>query len=478
MSSLKEQYTKFLQIEEELDLFNRRIDGIPYWDLSRVEIFFELFEGKSSGSAKTKIRLIWLKKLLFYVRSLFNLPKNPLLCSAKDIVFSGGQRRVQVEDGTWWDIHVDPLLGNINVSYMSLEYPINLEHYGPAKTPILYYFDVLITLGFIRRMLGLTKVKLRTEDLRFLESVREELKTRFEVDVDVTKIVIGRLHERQSLLPLCLKFLKRVKPKLVVMVTSYARKSLLEACRILNITTIELQHGVISSYHPGYSFPNSARHNVLFPDYLMVFGEYWRTIADYPIEEDHIISVGYPFLEKRIKLHTQAKRKRQIVFISQNRFGVPISRMAVELSKVSDFDYRIVYKLHPREVLDWKARYPWLVDANVEVIDTLGTGLFKLLGESMVQVGVSSTAIYEGLAFGLRTFILDVPGSEYFQPLLDAGQAHKVTSVSDFVKQLRDEENVVHPDIDYIFSRNGVTTTIEYIKRFLEKCDSTRPHDL
>ena len=473
MSSLKEQYLEFLQLEDDLGLFQKKVGGIRFWELVRTEIILTLFERKANNVVLPAPRVKKIAKLFFYFRSLLDLSKNPFFCRKKEVLFSGGQRRVLSEDGKWWDIHVDPLIDSLGLSYMSLEYPVKLDHYAPAKTSVLRHFDVLITLGFLRRKLGLTKVDISDGGFQLLSQIRTEIVKRFKIDVNVRQVVINKLHERQSLLPLCVKLLKRIKPKLVVMVTSYARKSLVEACRILRIPTVELQHGVISPYHPGYSFPGSAFNEVSFPDYLLVFGNYWRSFAKYPIDRERIITVGYPYLEKKKRQYTRLKRKRQIVFISQNRLGTPISRLALELSKVSGFDYKIIYKLHPLECSQWRKRYPWLVGARMDVIDTLGTDLYKLLGESHAQVGVASTAVYEGLAFGLKTYLLDAPGVEYFEPLFNTNLLHIISSADDIVKLLESEDKQVSIDSHYLFAPNGVENTVRFLRTLLNGTSTT-----
>ena len=63
------------------------------------------------------------------------------------------------------------------------------------------------------------------------------------------------------------------------------------------------------------------------------------------------------------------KKKKQILVISQWVIGEDLSRFAVELSKVKDLGYKIVFKLHPLNYRGWQEKYPWLVDSDVEVID-------------------------------------------------------------------------------------------------------------
>ncbi len=468
MINLKEYTLEFLQFEEELGLFKKRIDGIRFWELARTEIFLKLFEHVADSVTLVDSRFNVLSKLLFYFRSLFNLRKNPFFSKQKDILFSGGQRRVLDEDGKWWDIHIDPIIEPLGRSFMSLEYPAKLKHYKPTKTSTLHHFDILITLGFLRRMFGLTKVKITNDDSQLLLQIKEEIRRRFGIDFNVKRIVIERLQERQSLLPLCIQLLKHIKPKIVVIITHYARKSLVEACKILKIPVVELQHGVISSYHPGYSFPKSAFNSVIYPDYLLVFGNYWKNFAKFPIASENVIPVGYPYLERKLHQYHKVKRKKQIVFISQGALGISISKIALELSKIPDFEYDIIYKLHPYEIDDWELRYPWLVEANVQVIDSRNTALYKYLGESIAQVGLGSTAIYEGLAFGLKTFLVDAPGIEYFEPLFNTDFVYKVSSSNEIVELLKKVD--VHDLVNSrdIFSSNAIANTVNFLEHLLE----------
>jgi hypothetical protein len=44
--------------------------------------------------------------------------------------------------------------------------------------------------------------------------------------------------------------------------------------------------------------------------------------------------------------------------------------------------------------------------------------LYELFAEANAQVGVYSTAIFEGLAFNLDTYLLDLPGIHHMENLL------------------------------------------------------------
>ena len=68
---------------------------------------------------------------------------------------------------------------------------------------------------------------------------------------------------------------------------------------------------------------------------------------------------------------------------------------------------------------------------NFEVIDNSEIPLYRLLAESNYQVGAFSTAIYEGMMFGCKTFILDVPVVEYLDDLVEMGYVFKIANADE-----------------------------------------------
>lgn len=106
----------------------------------------------------------------------------------------------------------------------------------------------------------------------------------------------------------------------------------------------------------------------------------------------------------------------------------------------SQKDLNIIYKLHPGEYETWRQNYPELVEAsafdNFKVIDNSETPLYELLAKSKYQVGAFSTAIYEGLMFNCKTFILDVPGVEYLDDLIEGNYVFKINSADELIENL------------------------------------------
>ncbi len=65
--------------------------------------------------------------------------------------------------------------------------------------------------------------------------------------------------------------------------------------------------------------------------------------------------------------------------------------------------------------------YPALVEENIRVVDSKDVSIYEVFNDADAQVGVFSTAIYEGMAFNTQTFILDIPFAAEFIDLCKAG---------------------------------------------------------
>jgi hypothetical protein len=134
---------------------------------------------------------------------------------------------------------------------------------------------------------------------------------------------------------------------------------------------------------------------------------------------DQIKVTGYPFLVSQMEeLKNTPKKKYQILFLSQGTIGNELS--AYQLASIMP-GYEIVYKLHPGEYGSWQ-NYQHLIKAkgleNFRVEEGDSSPLHYLLAESEFQVGVSSFAIFEGLAYNCKTILVDLPGIEHMEYLL------------------------------------------------------------
>lgn len=322
------------------------------------------------------------------------------------------------------------------------------------------------------------RIKFSEEEKRILLKIQTKIEDYFCLEIDFLQIVKKNLLYRKGEMPFYRALLKKIKPKRVILVVSYGKETLIELCKEIGITVIELQHGVLNSMHVGYSFPRRNQQKRTFPDYFLTWGDYWKESTNLPIPKERVFSTGYPFFEEQALTNTEKinkkkiKQQQQILFLSQGSIGRKLSKIAVELSE-KHTPYRIIYKTHPEEFSRWKKDYPWLYKSNVEVIDNKkGVSLYQLFAQSQVQVGVYSTAIYEGLYFGLRTYIVNLPGVEYMDYLIQNRYATMVCSAEEISKQLNDNNQFRKINPEYFFKNDSIKNIINklesgnlYIKR-------------
>jgi len=430
----------FLQMEDELDLFDQQIDGVYFWERIRFPVCQQVLKRAGlAGQAHTRLERTLVSRSKSALRSLKNVfVKNPYLAQKSEILFLGSPRRKLRDDGKWWDIYCDPIIQHLDGSYTYLESAYLNGHLTPAKTENIRYLDLPLYLAAAGRKFNLVGFSLTGHDRKLLKNIQERITARFNVTINLEEIVKHNLLIRKSVLPVYRGLFEKVSPKLVFVVCSYGKETLVEACKTLGIPVIELQHGVNSPYHLGYSFPGSKRTKRTFPDYLFSFGDFWKTSVEYPISKEQIYSVGYPYLEMEAQMYSGLAKKDQLVFISGS-MGKAMSKFAVELSKRENFPLKIVYKLHPGEYARWRKEYPWLARAKIKVIDNDTVPLYQLFAESKIQIGVSSAAIYEGLNFGLRTILLDLPGVEHMEQLIKEQLVRVVSSPEELAKRIREE---------------------------------------
>lgn len=235
----------------------------------------------------------------------------------------------------------------------------------------------------------------------------------------------------------CDWLLDRVQPRLLLNVVHYnwPALALTDRAHRRGLAVAELQHGTVSPEHIAYNTASGTRSSTT-PDYFLSFGEFWSDmVAGLGLPAAHAPPIGFSWLENRISEVRRAPTKALLV-LSQRSIGVELSRLAVEAAKLLvPHGWRVVYRLHPGEVGDYRERMPWLVTAPLEVSDTRAD-LYGQFGEAGAQLGVYSTALFEGVAFSLPTLVARLPGSDALASLVRFGGARFVDGPEQVVDAL------------------------------------------
>ncbi|MBW1895282.1 MAG: hypothetical protein JRI91_16565 [Deltaproteobacteria bacterium] len=266
--------------------------------------------------------------------------------------------------------------------------------------------------------------------------------------------------------------MRNLKPDLLVVVNSYGHADIVHGAKILRIPIIELQHGFIYPYHLGYTYPDVEKNYIdIFPDYLFTFGELWNSATNFPIHEQNLIATGFPYFEEqREKYQNLDRKKRDILFISQNTIGRRLLRIAIQVALKAK-NYNIIFKLHPKQYNDWKERFSDILcemPLNIVIYGKDAPNIYRLFRTSRVQVGVFSTALYEGLGFGLKTIICMLPGWRFAKQLVSSKQASLAKNSKDILRLISIDDGK-NNDVAKIFRPNAVNNMHFAIDEILEQ---------
>ena len=479
--TVKEICQKIWNLEEKYELNHKEIQGCYPWQLIRMYLYYEITRKTNVFESAQQSSLSLFDKINSFLPFLKNsILSNPLSGKENvDVLIFDHPRKVIFED-EYQDIYsyfLKDTLNQYGKSFETIESPYLNHHFRNnenIKENHVRFNDRILLGSFIHKTRNRGKLPFTEEEKQLINTVKEELETAFEIEIDLFRILEDHILNFQYDYKKYIELLQKKSPKLVFLVVAYENKALVAACKKMNIEIIELQHGTISPYHLGYSYPentmkfnNEIKEIEYFPDKILSFGDYWKNACPFPIDSENIISMGFPYFEENSKTYMKIAEKKdneqigqqQILFISQGVIGKYLSKLAYETaSNINESqNYNFIYKLHPGEYGTWRENYDYLTKAvdefdNFTVIDKSEPPLYELFAESHYQIGAFSTAIYEGLAFNCKTFIIDVPGVEYLDDLIDKDIVKKVKNSEELINYINNENiSIQEYDKDYFF---------------------------
>jgi hypothetical protein len=470
---MKLDIDKFLKIEKETNAFEIKVNNINVWERIRFKVQRIILEKNGVGQAHTATR----RNIKNYLKGPFSflkntLEKNPFFVDSHDILFLGHPRRKQNSQGLWEDIYCDPIHNFCNFDYVHMEKAQLLDHKRPPLTANLKYLDMVNFFSNLPIPSKVFKLRINKKASLNIKKLEAAIDNNYDTKINITSLIREALKERFLTYWIYKVILKRVKPKLAVLVVGYTEDTFIEVCKSLSIPVIELQHGIIGKSHLGYNFPDDVKSHT-FPDYLLTFGDYWNEQVNLPLPEERVIPVGYPYMDLQKKKYSDIKEEKSILFISQGTIGKELSKLAKSISELNDLSYKIIYKLHPGEYDRWKEIYPWLLDSNIQIVDSDTPQLYELFARSKMQVGVTSTALYEGLSFDLDTYIYVHDSWSIDSPLLTAGLAKQVVGPKDLANKILNRPYFKDNNIENeIFNPNSLETIRTALNHLL-KCGAT-----
>lgn len=308
-----------------------------------------------------------------------------------------------------------------------------------------------LAVKFIYRRIK--KIYLSKKNIEFLNIINKDINDYFNMKLDLIVLVKLYIKIFISNKKYFDKLFKKKSPNRIYMINSYGQEPMIAAAQGQGITVCELQHGIISKYHMGYSFPD-AQHIPYFPDKLYLYGKFWKDTASIPLEDENIILHGFYYLTNEIEKFKDTKSvENQILFISQPTINNRLAQFAYEFA-LKNSGYKVLYKLHPNQKINIDDDNYILNIAsklqNFEMIIGNDKNLYEMMYSCEVQVGAYSTALFEGLYTGLKTIIVNLPGIEHMEALIEKGYATLCKNPDDLINII---ENIKSSSIakDYYY---------------------------
>lgn len=474
---------RFLQIEDDLNLFDKKIYEMYFWMyirfdlLSDINIMINKINVSQNSTLightkKEKIKNIFM----MFLNVIKYVVKFPFL-DVKDIIIINHPRKSKNDNGKYECIYTH-IISNKLENNMTIEFPYPFKHYYPANKDKIFYMDfiriITCLLNKIYSKFHLKSDIKKNEDLlnTIFDTIDKEYSIKLNRELYYRKIIV-KYYKYKFEKKLLKKFLKKVNPKKILEVVSYNFDNLIinELANELGIETIELQHGIMGANHCAYNFKNK-RKLKQFPNKIFTFSKYWNDTTRFPIEDDKVIAVGFPYFEEKLKNKPTIRDKKKvisIIFISQTSIGEYLVKLAVDLNKIINEKhmkdkYEIIYKLHPGEFDIWKEQYKDLVNASIKVISN-EIDLYELFRNNDIQVGAYSTAIYEGMGYKLDTYIYKIYGTGMFEELCKKGYAQYVINAKDLFNkiELNLQENKIKSKINF-WEENSLNNIMKELK--------------
>lgn len=419
-----EIFNKFCIIENKYDLFNKKVGDIYFWKVIRFALFQAILRKQGLIEAKN-ISNNRFKRLFFIIKSSIHSAFRHH--SHKDIIVLENPRKVKGPNG-FYDPYTSFLIENLrekNTNFEIIDEGFDGIHFEKASDKRFYaddlYFDIIYKF-----LMTFRKINFSQEEKELLEIIKNEISSSFNFDVEMELFVKKRLVSFRNQYVKYKKLFQLKTPELIYIVCSYGKEGLICAANEEGVTVAELQHGIMSRYHAGYSFPDGVKIHY-FPDKMLLFGKYWFDSTPLPLLENDIQFSGYYDLNNKLKTKESVqKEKKRVLFVSQWTIGKELSLKAVEAAQ-NNPDYTIVYRFHPVERNNWRENYKALANSNLPnlLFDDGTCSIYEQLMKSEYVVCVYSMAVFEALTFGSKVILLELYGVEYMDYLISNGYVTK-----------------------------------------------------
>lgn len=224
----------------------------------------------------------------------------------------------------------------------------------------------------------------------------------------------------------------------------YHNESLLAACKVLNIETIEYQHGLITRNDVYYVYPEMMKkwhRSCLFPDKIVVYGEFWKSmlLEGYEFSDDQIIIGGSTGHIPEIRSKAEQLPKENALLITTQTCitdgYVAYAQHVQRLLQANYPDWKLLIKLHPNQIEAEK--FDVFKDLPNCEVHGKSSALTELFERAKAQITIYSTTLYDALGFDVINLSLqhDPTYADYAAEMVQSQVAFPINFEDDPVER-------------------------------------------
>lgn len=400
------------QQEEHRRLLRFTADGWSLWPLVRQAVSLRLNGTEFSGQSAPRVGATHLEVVRLALRDLgqgLHLPRRDLL-----VVSVSSNRSELNEQGLYEDVFFDRLLARLP-SFYKLEHIADPESWKRNRKA---WFPSGLTTSLPRALATVLPNSVRVDEMA--RELRDAFGEAAPAPAALRRLA-GRFVWRKRLLK---PILRRLRPKVMMLVTAYSDHATVAAARELGIRVIELQHGAIYTHHPGYSWTAASRpfrDRMPVPDGLFLYGSSWREqiLPNGFFTPEELMVVG----SLRMNRYREQDCERETDLLGVTTQGLDTENLLAFLARVQELEpaLRLAVKLHPIDH-DLADRYRAALPRAQVIGPSQEPSTFALLQRCGWHASISSTCHYEALGLGCPTLVLPLLSADWSYRMLDGFQ--------------------------------------------------------
>ncbi|MBS1492824.1 MAG: hypothetical protein JST55_04920 [Bacteroidetes bacterium] len=425
---------KMLELEAKHDLLNWELKGVKIYQVVRYLIYINAInsniEQKGKGSvlnsglfSKILNKASRLKNFFFY---------NPLKDKQQiDTLLFESSRKQKINNE-----YIDPFTASIKLQLKksNSEYTVYQSSYFfdrlSVKTKNTKHLDYFfLTVGYKSKSF---KLEFTQEELDSINKLGKELKTNLNLTLNLLSLIKNQLINFFILSGFYSQLLEIKKPKQIYIVNFCDKAALISECKKRKIQVIDIQHGFVSSKDIIYHYPASPENKLdYFPDKFLAWSESWLGGCKLPLSSDNIEYIeNYTLKTEAEKYKGVAKIPNKVLILSQDTLTERILDNIFGLVKDNP-KYNFFYKPHPNEYTFISGIKKYEELSGFKNFTTIGINenLYSHLSDGKKVIGVYTTALIEALYFNCEIFVIDLPGAEMMDNLIQSGTAKKLENI-------------------------------------------------